>query len=104
MSEAYDLKFPDLQEIQEQSNVRPHPFRESDFVPALNANHGFPGGNDDVRGYVDVPVERLVGPLRIPFLFDGSIPTQLYEKDKNWQCVLTVRDNLGNTASASVRG
>ncbi len=100
--EAYDLKFPDLQEIREQINVKPHPFRESDFVPALNANHGFPGGNDYVRGYVDVPAERLVGPLRIPFLIEGSIPAQLYEKDKNLQCVLTVRDTEGNTASASV--
>jgi hypothetical protein len=99
--ESYDVSFPDLPEIPLQTNIKPHPL-ENTFVPALNANHGLGGGNDYVRSYVDVPAEKLVGPLRIPFLIHGSIPPPLYEKDRNLQCSLTVRDTEGNTASALV--
>lgn len=99
--ESYDVRFPGLQEIPAQNNLKPYPV-EHTLLPALNANHGLGGGADYVRGYVDVPAEKLVGPLRIPFWIPGSIPAQLHEKDRNLECLLTVRDTEGNTASASV--
>jgi hypothetical protein len=100
--ESFDLRFPDLPELQAQSNVRPQRFRESDFVPAMIANHSLGGGDDYVRGYFDVPAERLVGPLRIPFVIEGALPSQLYESGRNLNCELTVRDTEGNTATTLV--
>ena len=99
--ESYDLSFPELQEIEAQSNVKPQP-KEGVLLPALIANHGLGGGSDYVRSYVDVPAEKLVGPLRIPLWVPGSIPKQLHETGRNLQCELTVRDTEGNTASASM--
>jgi hypothetical protein len=97
--ESYDLHFPEIPEIQPQIGVKPHPL-DNGFIPALNANHGLGGGSEYIRSYIDVPAERLVGPLRIPFVVSGSLPTPLYGKDINLQCRLTVRDTEGNTASA----
>jgi hypothetical protein len=71
-------------------------------LSALNANHGLGGGSDYIRSYIDIPAEKLVGPLRLPFVVLGSLPAPLYEKDINLQCLLTVRDTEGNTASASM--
>jgi hypothetical protein len=99
--ESYDLHFPEIPEIQAQSKVKPHPL-DNGFIPALNANHGVGGGSDYIRSYIDVPAEKLIGPIRIPFVVLGPLPAPLYEKDINLQCLLTVRDTEGNTASASM--
>jgi hypothetical protein len=76
--ESYDLQFPEMPEIQTQISVRPHPL-ENSLIPALNANHGLGGGSEYIRGYIGLPAEKLIGPIRIPFVVLGSLPA-LYMK------------------------
>jgi hypothetical protein len=91
--ESYDIRFPEVPQIQAQEKLRPTPMT---MVPGAVANHSVGNGNNYVRGYVEVGGERLIGPLQIPFVVYSALPEKLHPL----KCELTVRDTEGNTASA----
>jgi len=93
--ESYDIRFPEVPQIQTLKKVQPRPFS---MVPGTMANHSVGNGNNYVRGYVEVGGERLIGPLQIPFAVYSALPEKLHPL----KCELTVRDTEGNTASATL--
>ena len=93
--ESYDIRFPEVAQIQALEKIQPSPFS---MVPGAMANHSVGNSNYYVRGYVEVGGERLIGPLQIPFAVYSALPEKLHPL----KCEFTVRDTEGNTASATL--